>query len=296
MTEIDESSEKPVAPTPGQLLLEARERAQLTQQQVAQALHMSVSKVKAIECDDYSKLNVDTYIRGYLRSYAALLKLEPAILIAAYEEQAVAQGLLPRLDEACLPKENSGKKAWSFMLSLGALFALLLLITVWFMGNQVSTAPATLSTPVQAVDKTDSVPSIDDELGDKTVEHGDQQSAIANVDGKDKSDVKADASTENAGGGDEPQVVSQMQTPAELDRLQLSFTAECWLEVSDAQGDVLATELQRPGSQLSLLGRAPFQVTLGYPSAAAIKLNGVSVTIPSPSGASNVVNLTVGAN
>jgi cytoskeleton protein RodZ len=87
-----------------------------------------------------------------------------------------------------------------------------------------------------------------------------------------------------------------MQTPVELDRLQLSFTAECWLEVSDAQGDVLATELQRPGSQLSLLGRAPFQVTLGYPSAAAIKLNGVSVTIPSPSGASNVVNLTVGAN
>jgi cytoskeleton protein RodZ len=80
---------------------------------------------------------------------------------------------------------------------------------------------------------------------------------------------------------------------AELDRLELEFSDECWLEVSDAQGDVLATDLQRPGSRLTLIGKRPFQVKLGFAAAASIKLNGEPVAI-APQAGVKVLTLNVG--
>ena len=78
----------------------------------------------------------------------------------------------------------------------------------------------------------------------------------------------------------------------ELDEINFIFHAECWLEVSDSRGDVLATELQASGSKLNLVGKAPFDVKLGNAPAVAIQLNGKKIDVIPVKG-SNVLILKI---
>jgi cytoskeleton protein RodZ len=55
-------------------------------QQVADALHLSRSVIERLEADDYSALPPITFVRGYVRSYAVLLELDPDPLIHQLEQ------------------------------------------------------------------------------------------------------------------------------------------------------------------------------------------------------------------
>ncbi|MDS4068753.1 MAG: DUF4115 domain-containing protein [Candidatus Competibacter sp.] len=56
-------------------------------------------------------------------------------------------------------------------------------------------------------------------------------------------------------------------------RLLLEFSNDCWVEVKDAQGNVLASGLMKANSTRTLSGPAPFKVTLGNAPAARIVLD-----------------------
>jgi cytoskeleton protein RodZ len=295
MTADDNSSETTVALSPGQMLTQARERAGLTQQEVAQALHMSASKVRAIEADDYAKLNVNTFVRGYLRSYAILVNVNSAELLSAYEQQAVAQGLLPSLIQD-VGKVSSGRKTWGFIGWLALFFAILLLISVWFFGNQI-TPPMASSPPLESAKALSHAPVQANTEAALTNDSGEEvQAPVTNsVDasaGSDAATVAVNQGQEQEQ-EQEQEVSISINPQPELDVLQLGFSDECWLEVSDARGDALATELQRPGSRLSLQGVAPFQVKLGNAPAAQISLNGEPVPISPPVG-DKVFTMSVG--
>ncbi len=72
---------------PGLRLREAREAAGLTEKDVADSLNLLVSNVEAIEANDFRHLNADIFVRGYIRSYARFLNLEPQPLLDAAERQ-----------------------------------------------------------------------------------------------------------------------------------------------------------------------------------------------------------------
>jgi cytoskeleton protein RodZ len=56
-------------------------------------------------------------------------------------------------------------------------------------------------------------------------------------------------------------------------KLLLEFSNDCWVEVKDAQGNVLASGLMKANSTRTLSGSAPFKVTLGNAPAARIILD-----------------------
>ena len=77
--------EAPGAPTPrapGAWLAAAREARGLTIDQVASQLNFAPRQVLALEADDYAALPGMVIVRGFLRSYAKLLKVDPAPLLA----------------------------------------------------------------------------------------------------------------------------------------------------------------------------------------------------------------------
>ncbi len=47
----------------------------------------------------------------------------------------------------------------------------------------------------------------------------------------------------------------------------MNFSADCWLEVSDATGKKLFSGLQRKGGNLNLSGQAPYKLKIGAPAA-----------------------------
>jgi len=64
-------------------------------------------------------------------------------------------------------------------------------------------------------------------------------------------------------------------------QLELSFTADCWTRVSDADGRVLFSALAKAGTTRAVSGKAPLDVHLGYARGAQLSYNGEAVNLAS---------------
>lgn len=77
-----------VAPaTPGAILSATRQGHGLTIEQVASHLNLAPRQVVALEADDFAALPGMVIARGFLRSYAKFLRLDPVALVAMLGEQ-----------------------------------------------------------------------------------------------------------------------------------------------------------------------------------------------------------------
>lgn len=81
----------------GTLLREAREAQGLTLAQVQQELRISLRFLEALENSQYQVLPTPVHVRGYLRNYARLLKLDPQPLLDRYEalKSRYTPGVIP---------------------------------------------------------------------------------------------------------------------------------------------------------------------------------------------------------
>jgi cytoskeleton protein RodZ len=73
--------------------------------------------------------------------------------------------------------------------------------------------------------------------------------------------------------------VSQSALPTGESRLQLSVSADSWIEISDANGVELEMDLLRGGSEKSYQGKPPFRILFGRASAIRLFMDGEPVDL-----------------
>lgn len=309
----EEESSVPSVPSPGTQLRQARESARMSLEDVAAETRMTLPKVRALEADDYDSLHSDTFVRGYLRTYAKVLKLDPEDLLRAYRQERINAGLEEEPEESPLQitVTQPGRPLWHFAVWILLTLVGLLVLSIWFFDNKpefLSSQPS-LSSPETSV--ASSPP--DEEGGAAPTREVLESNAMAAAEAEPRAvepeavpepgttpgrepapesetvpepamDVPEADSTQEA----VPEVTRMAETAGpevgELDQLQLNFTDECWLVVTDARGDVLHTDLVQPGQNLSLLGVAPFDVKMGNAPAVQMSLNGEPVDLEIPAG------------
>jgi cytoskeleton protein RodZ len=261
--------------SPGKILRDAREELGLTQEEVAKELYMTLTKVRYIESDQFNRLHSDTFIRGYLRAYGQLVKADLDQLLAIYDDQAKRLGLKEEFVPLKKP-ESPSRKIWQFVAVLLGLLLLMWLVSVWFLDNrkkndysEVAVAPATNLTTLDVSDQQNSPAA---------------ENAKSDGENEEKAEVDAESG---------PQAPREKLLVLGKDKLEFYFAEECWLEVSDAKGDVLATDLQLKGSRLVLEGQQPFEIKVGNAPAVTMKLNNEEVKLISPPG-TNVLSMKVG--
>lgn len=65
----------------------AREEQQLNVYQVAEITKIKTDHIRALEAGEYDLFSAPVYIRGFVRTYAKALKLDPVQMIAALEDE-----------------------------------------------------------------------------------------------------------------------------------------------------------------------------------------------------------------
>jgi len=251
----------PVRSGPGQLLRNQREHLGLDIHQVAATLHLRPEIVKALEEDRQDMLPPSTFVRGYLRAYAELLKLPVAEVMAAYE------GLRPQSAPEPLPMQtsaaeaNPGKRAAALGI---AILAVILLIAWWLNRPQPpqfnASKPSTMSRheqmPAQPPQASKPPVPPDVAMSGKVQPTSDQPKP-------------AEQAAPSAGAmSNVPPAVGDTIT------LQLSFREDCWVSIKDAKGAVLVRSLAHAGSMQEVRGVAPMQVRLGNAPAVSLQVNG----------------------
>lgn len=365
----------------GALLKQSREQRGLTTAEVASQLRLKVSQIEQIEAEQWDPSVSATFIRGYLRAYAKLMKLPEKEILANFELQAAY------LRNQAKPMHSFSNKASldavdnRFMLASYLLVVLLIgLFLVWFWqthlldskpvtalpeltateltANQVETmqpdegalqaagtpvaAPVADNTtvadgtvPATAAQNTAAVTEAGTEsqaqhTTDTTTVAGQsqdmqnstaavstepqqtvsaasednagttpaQQGAVANAQSQPEQPVASEtAATETLSGNTAQAPVNPAENNAAAAtgtaRLKLQFSAECWLEVTDATGKRLAYGTRQGGQNDVLTGTAPFKVLLGNAAAATVQFNDVAVDL-SGYAAGRVARLTLG--
>ena len=101
----------------GGALKQAREDQQLTLDNVANQLRLSIRQVEALEADNFSELPEVTIIKGFIRNYAKLLKIPAEPLVAAFiqivpETQKPALTLTPASSLKLTSHKKKNKKLY----------------------------------------------------------------------------------------------------------------------------------------------------------------------------------------
>ncbi|CAO96073.1 cytoskeleton protein RodZ [Erwinia tasmaniensis] len=82
---------------------------------------------------------------------------------------------------------------------------------------------------------------------------------------------------------------------ADANAMMMTFSRDCWLDVTDATGKKLFSGIQRSGGKLSLAGKAPYHLKIGAPAAVQIEYQGKPVDLGRFIRTNQVARLTVGA-
>ena len=303
--------------SPGQTLREAREARSMSVAEVAQELKISRQAVERLEQGQYDSLPGDTFARGYIRSYARLMGMDPARLALAFDrergievrERSVSS--IARVE----PPSRSGRRLmwWSSVLII---VALVLSALWWYETSQPTFGPLpgleeldseallddvevdAITLPESIAEQTDGVPAdlmpVEPAPAEVEAESG---AAPTNADETTTAQEAATQSAEDTPDADAAAADAapmELAAPASSAGLELSVAADCWVQVSAADGRVLHSALMRAGQTLELPPSGALDLVIGDRSAVtAIRFQGHSVTLP-PQGRSGVVRMRLG--
>ena len=270
---------------PGQLLRNAREQLGWTREQVASRIHLRLTLIAAIEADTYDKHTSHTFIRGYLRAYAKLVGIPEETILAAYEKL----GLTPpdNIDMQSFSR-RSRQQANDSRLKVVTWLVMLVLIGLsvawWWQSTARRSAgddalaatemSATVNTPEANVAPTVEVaepvlPAASDAVSTQVVVSG-ATATLPVV----ATDASAAVPTDVSGAVSTAE--STTTEPAKAPQLKMSFTADCWLDVKDANGKTLFSGLKKANDELVLEGPEPLRFIIGAPMAVNLEYQGKS--------------------
>lgn len=236
-----EVAEAPREPGIGQVLAEARAAQGLSLEDVANQLKFGLRQIEALEAERFDALPGGTFVRGMVRGYARLLKIDAKPLLARLEgkfDAPDADRLLARYQQPVPFSDNARRSNLAYAaLSLVILAVVAAVAFQWRHERNSAARPtfvpaarAPLEPPRAAVASAAPAPVV--------LEAGAAESVTA------------------------PAVEPAPPAPAGR-RIVMRFEEESWVEVRDSTGKMLLAQLNPAGSVRVVRGEPPFSLVIG---------------------------------
>jgi cytoskeleton protein RodZ len=266
---------------PGTRLAQAREALKLSAADVARQLKLSVGQVEALEAGQFERLPGAVFVRGFIRNYARLVKLNPdELLVAAgniLPQQAPRPETPPSQD---IPFPSARPRRWQKY----AWAVSVLVVAIAFYEFFVSSEEMVVTThPVDVVPAPPVAPEPKDEIAPAPLtvtpasESASNSAAAATA--SDAATVEpappakpvaaAPAARRAPPPAPEPATPAPdagaalaSDKPAER-QVTLEFEDESWVEIRDRDGKVILWQLNLPGTRQVLSGRPPLSFVIG---------------------------------
>ena len=301
---------------PGDTLRQARESNGWSLAEVALKLNLTSTSLANLEAGAFDKLPGHTFARGYIRAYAKLLGIDQAVLVQEFDQftGTDAQGSnvhgLGRIEEPTRVSHT--------ILRIVSLLLLIAVVGggfVWWQDqtsqrNKDLTSNAMEHVEVESADGTTQIHPLD-EPEDQAVVEGQaapQAPATAEQPAPDAGTAPAataavpapavptapaapvaqapavptPAPATPAPAAPAAPAMSPPTTPALIagdGRVQITFIADCWTQVTDGNGKVLFSGLKRKGDTLDQGGKPPLTLRLGFARGAQVAYNGQPVDV-----------------
>ncbi|CAG0932660.1 MAG: Cytoskeleton protein RodZ [Rhodocyclaceae bacterium] len=248
MSESEVAAEPQAVPGPGAVLRMAREARGMAITEAAAALKMSPRQIEAIEAEDFSRLPGATFVRGFIRNYARLLKIDAAPVLGALPEQAaplLAELNMPKEAGVKMPSGNARQGRGILGATMLALIVLGMALALYFDAIDLTALQASRQGSGQAVPARQEAPQVA-QPQPQALPAGDPPAAEAAATPSEK---PAESSVDTGG-----------------QQLIFSFDGSAWVEVKDASGRTVFSQMNARGTTQVVGGRPPFQLVVGNAS------------------------------
>lgn len=266
----------------GMALREAREHLGMSVNDIADRIKFAPKQVEALEANDFAHLPRATFLRGFVRSYARVVQMDEAVLIAALPAESAPQTVAraPVMNVA-FPAMQSLRRVNALWLAgaLGVVLVLVLFVLVYDGG------PAT--TPTEVVVESLPLPAPDAAASAVAAVQPDEVAkapAITKTAEPVKTSPIAATPSPQGVAASAPAATDKPPVPLELLKrrpLHFVFSADVWAEVIDVNGNLLLSRTNPSGSEKWIGGpkRAPYDITIGHPESVKLYYKGKEIDL-----------------
>jgi cytoskeleton protein RodZ len=248
---------------PGALLAAARKAQNLSLADAARQLRLSAAQVDALETGAFDRLPGPVFVRGFIRNYARLLKLDPDAVIGTMEPDIPQQAQHLRTPPSTdIPMPVEQRRQWSHYAILVLLLVIGLAVYEFhpelFGGEDLKPAPVA-AMPSSA--QTESVPR-----PDEIAAAADAGRRAESLESAQPVAALPETATQPAAVA-APAVAAQAPrnaAPAARERrVQMVFEQSSWVEIRDASGKAIFSQLNPPGTEQRVSGVPPLSFVVG---------------------------------
>jgi cytoskeleton protein RodZ len=270
---------------PGQILRQARERANLSTQDIADKMKLKKALIEDIEQDNFD-INISlTFVRGYLKLYAKYVHVEEAVILNAFEKLSTQKKEPIKLQSFSRRVANQANDDKLMLVTYLILAAIIALVVIWWF-QQSSTEPSASTTSNYPETVIDDVINQEASPLEETLTSDSEFLLSSQTNESDYLDEPVvieeliidnqPVSSEGISGTADLVVLSgvdivstETETTAPVE-LIFEFSGDCWMNLTDATGEDIAYGVKVKGRVMPVTGIPPFVVTLGAPEVVKI--------------------------
>ncbi len=302
----------------GSMLREARENLGLTVADVAGQIKFAPRQIEALEADDFRNLPEAAFLRGFVRSYAKILKLDAESLLASMPSaKAAATELAPSSVDVPFPNEQANRQQNLVWLGAASVLAVLVLgFAFWHYKTPLKQAkeptkelvkeqtnatlveaPVALPADAKIISEPLVLKSSTIEPSVHPVPKSRSSEATSSVkETKTLASAHAAKTASAKAASHVPATVTMTSDRAGLkpEELRLVFGEESWTEIKDKDGKIISSQINPAGSELHVEGNPPFSMLIGHAASASLFYRGKQVDLkPHINKYSEVAHLTL---
>ena len=276
VTEVD-SAEK--TQSIGQVLKAARLAQVMSAQDIARQLRLSEKQIEAIEQDDHSKFPNQIFLRGFIRNYAKLVREDTKkfsqLLGETFPPTSTTQAITFSVDGTPFIPDHKKSKGNLIILLIVILVSSLLIYEVYRSGGVDQKVNENIENGTIA----ETVIQLETEIELAPEGNQNQLSSVIRSNGSNFNALTEDVETDQQNGNylDKEQKIETVleveNKPVESEgggTLSFTFTGESWVEVEDAEGRKIFSQISPGNTEETVNGSPPFSLTIG--NAASVRL------------------------
>ena len=298
-TADEQPADEEQGPVCGERLAAARREQKISVLEVAKELHLDETKVRALEHNDFDLLGPPVFAKGHLRKYAQLVGIDEADVFTDYYKLTRSMRVEPVVIGRSSMRREPSPGPW-----IAAIAVILVVASAywWFAARDPGSAKRPVVTEQSAAPE-QAERTEQPEQAEQAEQPELPEAASNAATDSENATVMATAAAESelpeagAAAAEAVPVAAAEPDGEELAvgglRLALTFSGDCWTEITDADGQRLFFGMGRSGRTAELTGRAPIRVLFGNADNVSVQVNGADYSIPAPDPDNRTAILTI---
>lgn len=304
----------------GAQLRRAREAKGLSQQDVSNNLRFSVKQINALEHDAFDAFPDAMMARGFIRSYAKYLQIDAEPLLAEFPTNSGDDAQKVIVVKSSMRPIALTTESWPWLKYILATIVVLLFLLAWmfyveFMPEQTADTSSKSEVGLAQIQQaSDSVADTSQSIAvpeaalpaAERVTAADATAAMQDITAIQPPSLPVDAASTQAAavtatpaqsppqaGIAQPSVLQPgVAAEPNAKTINLSFTGQSWVSVTDKNGKLVYEKLSQSGAQESVAATPPLTVVIGNANDTKVQYAGQAIDL-SPNTKNNVARITL---